>query len=165
MFCRILKFLGCCSGDGHNLVKLLSLSDDGDLKFNKSLENFMEYKTKKSKEDAIVVLASCSSFPEAAKELGVTVQTIYNWLADPEFLAKLESVRNQIVSDAISKLKAHTTKAVETLVLLMDDENSQVRRGASNDILNHVSRLMEIKELEVRLKALEATQQTRGRLI
>ena len=119
----------------------------------------MEYKLKKSKEDALVCLASCSSFNEAAKQLGVSVPTIYNWLIDPEFSAKLDSIRNQIVSEAISKLKTHTTKAVDTLALLMDDESSQVRRGASNDILNHACRFMELKEIEVRLKALEAIQQ------
>lgn len=122
----------------------------------------MEYKSKKSKEDALVILASCSSYAEAARELGVSVPTIYNWLGDSEFLAKLESVRNQIVSDSISKLKTYTTKAVDTLALLLDDENPQIRRGVSNDILNHVLKFIEMKELETRLKALEITQQSRG---
>ncbi|MGE4574522.1 hypothetical protein [Parachlamydia sp.] len=121
----------------------------------------MEYKSKKSKEDAIVVLASCSSYAEAARELGVSIPTIYKWLGDPEFEAKLESIRNQIVSESISKLKTHTTKAVDTLAMLLDDDSPQIRRGASNDILNHVSRFIEIKEIEVRLKALEAIQPTR----
>lgn len=121
----------------------------------------MEYKSKKSKEDAIVTLASCSSYAEAARELGVSIPTIYKWLGDPEFAAKLESIRNQLVSEAISKLKTHTTKAVDTLATLLDDDNPQIRRGASNDILNHVSRFIEIKEIEVRLKALEAIQPSR----
>jgi hypothetical protein len=121
----------------------------------------MEYKSKKSKEDAIVTLASCSSYAEAARELGVSIPTIYKWLGDPEFAAKLESIRNQIVSESISKLKTHTTKAVDTLAMLLDDDNPQIRRGVSNDILNHVSRFIEIKEIEVRLKALEAIQPSR----
>lgn len=122
----------------------------------------MEYKSKKSKEDALVVLASCSSYTEAAKQLEVSIPTIYKWLSDSEFSAKLEGVRNQIVTDAISKLKAHTTKAVDTLALLMDDESSQVRRGACNDILNHVTKFMELREIETRLKTLEAIQQAKG---
>lgn len=121
----------------------------------------MEYKSKKSKEDAIVVLASCSSYAEAARELDVSVPTIYKWLGDSEFLAKLEAIRNQIVSDSISKLKAHTTKAVDTLAMLLDDENPQIRRGVSNDILNHVTRFMELKEIEARLKILEVAHQTK----
>jgi transposase len=122
----------------------------------------MEYKSKKSKEDAIVVLVSCSSYAEAAKELGVSVPTVYKWLGDPEFSAKLEATRNQIVSDSISKLKTHTTKAADTLALLLDDDNPQIRRGVSNDILNHVLKFIELKELEARLKALEMAQQSRG---
>lgn len=121
----------------------------------------MEYKTKKSKEDALIVLASCSSYIEAAKQLEVSPPTIYKWLADPEFSAKLDAIRSQVVNDALSKLKSHATKAVDTLALLMDDESSQVRRGAANDILNHVGRFMELKEIEVRLKALESVQQAK----
>jgi hypothetical protein len=122
----------------------------------------MEYKSKKSKEDALVVLAICMSYSEAARELDVSVPTVYKWLGDSEFLARLEAIRNQIVSDSISKLKTHTTKAVDTLAMLLDDENPQIRRGASNDILNHVSRFIEIKEIKGRLKTLEIAQQSRS---
>lgn len=67
---------------------------------------------------ALVVLASCTSYSEAARELDVSVPTVYKWLGDSEFLARLEAIRNQIVSDSISKLKTHTTKAVDTLAML-----------------------------------------------
>jgi len=118
-------------------------------------------KQARSKENALVILATCTNYQEAARQLDITPPTIYQWLQDPEFAAKLEETRSSIVSDAVSKMKGYSIKAVETLAALLDDASSQVKRAAANDILNHVGRLMELKEIEVRLKALENAQQKR----
>lgn len=112
-------------------------------------------KQKRSKEIALPILASTPDYSEAAKLIGCSRGEIYEWLKDNEFKAELEKLRSQIVNDAISKMKAHVTKAVDVLASLLDDESSQVRRAACNDILNHVGRFMELKELENRLVNLE----------
>lgn len=112
-------------------------------------------KQKRSKEQALAVLATTTNYSEAARILGVGTERIYTWLKDPEFKAELEKLRSCLVEDAVSKMKAYTTKAVDTLANLMDDDVSQVRRGAANDILNHVGRFMELKELERRIEILE----------
>jgi len=112
-------------------------------------------KPMRSKENALIILASTPNYREAAKQLNIAVPTIYSWLRDPEFASKVEETRNEIVSDAIAKMKGYAVKAVETLANLMDDESAHVRRAASNDILNHVGRFMELKEFEQRLINLE----------
>lgn len=112
-------------------------------------------KLRRSKEYALSVLATTTNYSEAARIIGCGHQQIYEWLKDQEFKEALDKLRSKLVEDAISKMKAHTTKAVDTLALLMDDESAQIRRGAANDILTHVGRFMELKEIEVRLNELE----------
>lgn len=113
------------------------------------------------KEKALLTLASCSSYAEAARVLEVDPSTIYEWLKDKKFAERLERLRSSIFTEAINKLKGHSAKAVDTLADLLIDENSQVRRGAANDILNHATKLKEVQETEARLKALEKAQQAK----
>lgn len=112
-------------------------------------------KQQRSKETALPILATCANYSEAARQIGCSREEIYAWLKDPEFKAELERLRTDIVNDAISQLKNNATKATNTLVNLLEDESSQVRLKAANDILNHLGRFMELRELETRLKALE----------
>jgi len=114
------------------------------------------------KESALLILASSPSYAEAARLLEVDPSTIYEWLKDKEFSDRLEQLRNSIFTEAISKLKGHSTRAVDTLADLLTDESSQVRREAANDILNHATKLKEVQEIEARLKVLEKAQQVEG---
>jgi HEAT repeat protein len=112
-------------------------------------------KMSRSKVKALPILATTPNYSEAARLIGCSYDQIYSWLRDPDFKNELEKLRSQLVDDAISKMKSHVTKAVDVLATLMDDESSQVRRAACNDILNHVGRFIELKELETRLVNLE----------
>lgn len=112
-------------------------------------------KQERSKESALIILASSPSYTEAARLLEVDPSTVYEWLKDKEFATRLEQTRNLIFGEAVSKLKGHCTKAVDTLASLLSDESPQVRRGASNDILNHATKFKELQEFDQRLAALE----------
>ena len=112
-------------------------------------------KQQRSKEAALPILATCANYTEAARQIGCSRDEIYIWLKDPEFKAEIERIRTDLVNDAISQLKTHATKATSTLVNLLDDESSQIKLKAANDILNHLGRFMELRELETRLKSLE----------
>ncbi len=85
-------------------------------------------------------------------------QTFYEWLKNPLFKSELDRLRNELINDAVCNLKANIGKAVNTLVILLDDTNSQVRRGAANDILNHIAKFKELQELEDRIESLERRQ-------
>lgn len=112
-------------------------------------------KQERSKELAIPILASCPDYSKAAKELGICRELIYEWMKDAAYKAKVDEARSQLVAEAIERLKANMTKAVDVLVLLLDDESPVIRRGCANDILTHTGRFIELKELEQRIKALE----------
>lgn len=112
-------------------------------------------KQQRSKEQALPILAMNANYSEAARLIGCSRDEIYEWLKDPAFRTELEYLRTDIVNDAISQLKTHATKATNTLVALLDDKRPQIKLKAANDILNHLGRFMELRELETRLKALE----------
>jgi len=109
----------------------------------------------RSRQNALLVLATTPDYTKAAKQLGVAVSTIYDWVSEPAFVSELSTLRNRMVEEGIAKLKGHVTKAVDTLGVLLDDTSSQIRRGAANDILTHTVRFKEHMDLENRLAELE----------
>lgn len=111
----------------------------------------------RSQQKAIPYLLSCKSYAQAAKEIGISENQIYDWLRDPAFKSELEKQRNQVTEDAINILKINTTKAAGALSELLDSSNEIVKRGAANDILNHVVKFKEMQEIENRITHLEET--------
>lgn len=131
------------------------MENENETEVQKLLEICPE-KMSRSKEMAVAVLATTSNYREAARKLGVTDTQIYKWLKDDVFKKRVEAARTLIVEDSLSKMKVACSLAADTLIELLNDVNPMIRRGAANDILTHVTKLMELKEIELRLKALEA---------
>ena len=92
---------------------------------------------------------------EACRKAHISKQTYYEWLKDPQFNSELKRLRNLVIEDAVEQLKAHTGRAVNTLVELLDSSNCALKRGVANDILTYVARYKEIQELEKRIDAIE----------
>ena len=101
-------------------------------------------------------LLACPTYEEAARQAHVSVKQIYCWLKTSAFKAELDRRRNEIVQEAVNKLKYHTTKAADTLVLLLSHSNPTIQRGVANDLLNHVAKFVELREIEERIQFLEA---------
>jgi hypothetical protein len=118
-------------------------------------------KSQRSKESALPILATIPNFCEAAKIIGCSTEQIYTWLKeDSEFKTKLDAMRAEVVNKsveaAIAKLKNSMTKAVDTLISLLDRQDyPAVQRAASNDLLNHFQKFKELAELEERISKLE----------
>ena len=118
-------------------------------------------KTRRSQELVLPRLAVSSNYSKTCNELGLSQDTLYSWLHDdPEFKEQLDTMRSQVCNmvfeEAIATLKNSTTKAVTTLVALLDrDDYPAVQRAAANDILNHIQKFRELHELEVRISKLE----------
>lgn len=105
---------------------------------------------------ALPFFLTSSSIEAACRDANISKDTYYEWMKQDIFKAKLERMRNEIVSDAINQLKNNTTKAASTLTALLDKGDSPaIQRAAANDILNHVMKFMELKEIEERLINLE----------
>lgn len=105
---------------------------------------------------ALPYLLACPTYQEAARQANVSVKQIYYWLKTPTFRAELDSRRNQVVEEAVNKLKNNTTKAADTLVALLSHSNPTIQRGVANDLLNHVAKFIELHEIEERIQFLEA---------
>lgn len=67
---------------------------------------------------ALPFFVASSSEIEACRQAKIAKQTYYEWLKEPLFKAELHRLRDLVIEDAVEVLKAHTTKAVHTLVLL-----------------------------------------------
>ncbi|HEV3270398.1 MAG TPA: hypothetical protein VGZ69_07135 [Candidatus Rhabdochlamydia sp.] len=102
-------------------------------------------------------VTSCSDV-DACRKANISKQTYYEWLKNPHFKAELKHLRDLVIEDAVEQLKAYTSKAVSTLVKLLDVDNNALQRNVANDILNYVARYKEIQELEERIEAIERSK-------
>lgn len=107
------------------------------------------------REIAIVALLTSPSVGAAAKAAKVSRATIYRWLEDQDFRARLKERRSAVLESAIESIKACTSKAVETLADLMDSQDERIRRLASKDMVDYGLRVKEVQSLEDRLAIME----------
>jgi len=102
------------------------------------------------------IFASNLTIEEACERAGISRNTFYEWLKDPQFKLELDRLRSEIVNEAVNHLKITSTKAARTLADLLErDDSPTVQRAAANDVLGHVMKFMELKELEDRLANIE----------
>lgn len=107
-------------------------------------------------QQALPIFASNLTIEEACECAGISRNTFYEWLKEPQFKLELDRLRNEIVNEAVNHLKITSTKAARTLAGLLErDDSPTVQRSAANDVLGHVMKFMELKELEDRLADIE----------
>jgi predicted DNA-binding protein (UPF0251 family) len=110
----------------------------------------------KRQTQALPIFASNLTIEEACERAGISRNTFYEWLKEPQFKLELDRLRNEIVNEAVNHLKITSTKAAKTLGDLLErDDSPTVQRAAANDVLGHVMKFMELKELEDRLADIE----------
>lgn len=110
----------------------------------------------KRQRDTIPFLAISSTYEEGRRKAGIGKTTLYRWLKNPEFKYAIQEERNKIVDEALIILKLNLTKAVNTLVGLLDEKgNPELKRRVANDIIEHTFKVQELQELEGRLKEVE----------
>lgn len=117
---------------------------------------------------AILYLLSARTVKQAAKEAKIRLGTLYKWMKCPIFRAELERLRSEIVSDTVAQLKVYSLQAVGVLADLMNSsESEQIKRGCATDILENTRSFIQLRDLEIRLAALEEvisnpTKENRG---
>ena len=110
----------------------------------------------KRQKQVLPIFASNLTIEGACERAGISRNTFYEWLKDPQFKLELDRLRNEIVNEAVNHLKITSTKAAKTLADLLErDDSPTVQRSAANDVLGHVMKFMELKELEDRLADIE----------
>ena len=94
-------------------------------------------------------------YDEGCKKDRINRTTLYKWLKEPGFKAELEKQRDEVAAEAFGVLSKSLTKAVETLVSLLDHKDDRIKRLTAKDIIEHFLKHKEVKELEERIVAIE----------
>ena len=104
---------------------------------------------------AIPILIGCDTVEGAARKAGISKNTIYTWMQQEEFSKAVSLARKKLLDKAMNKLMNTSMKAVITLEKLLDADSESVRRAAANDVLGHVLKYQELREIEERLETVE----------
>jgi hypothetical protein len=70
-------------------------------------------------QQAVSALLQAPTVSEAAAQAGVSVRTIWNWLADDSFRSMVATARGQVLDLTITRLASVATEAVDTLATAM----------------------------------------------
>jgi hypothetical protein len=108
---------------------------------------------------ALPYFIASSSEVESCRQAKISKQSYYEWLKEPAFKGELSRLRGLAVEDAVEKLKSATMRSVDVLIGLLDTDSPSIQRSVANDILNHVGKFIELKEIEKRLEGLESINQ------
>jgi hypothetical protein len=103
----------------------------------------------------LLALAAGQTVQAAALAAGLSERTVWRYLADPAFKARLIEVRAQAIERAAAALGNGCSQAVEALTQLLAAKSETVRLGAARAILELGPRLRESVEFHARLAALE----------
>jgi len=111
----------------------------------------------RKKEAAIAALLTHRNLEEAAKSVGITANTLLNWMKVPEFQTAYREARRLRFGQCIARLQQGSSAAATTLLKTIIDPNTpaSVRVRAAECILNHAGKAIEIEDIEVRVSALE----------
>ena len=112
---------------------------------------------------AIPFIVSSPTYTEGMQKAKVNRSTFYKWLKDPDFKTELDRERDEVASEAFGVLSQSLTKAVETLVGLLNNKDDRLKRLTAKDIIDFIIRHKEIEDLEKRLAAIEQRLDNRKR--
>jgi len=104
---------------------------------------------------AIPHVVSSPTYTEGCTKAKINKTTLYKWLKEPEFKAELDRQRDEVAAEAFGVLSQSLTKAVETLVGLLDNKDDRLKRLTAKDIIDFIIRHKEVEDLDKRLAAVE----------
>jgi len=116
-----------------------------------------EYQYKKGDVQVILALAQGKTQREAAALGGIIENTVSKRMRDPEFRAEVSRLRTMFLHEAAGRLAKSSSEAADILLDLAKGKGSpdHVKRSAAADILNYSMRLLELSELDERIRQLE----------
>jgi len=118
----------------------------------------------RKKEEAIIALLSQRNIEEAARTIKVAPNTLMRWMKEPDFDKAYREAKREAFGQAIGRLHQMSGAAVTTLGKVIIDPGTPpaVKVRASDSILNHTIKALELEDIEARLDALErSTDQTK----
>lgn len=124
-------------------------------KINKNQQNDKKTKLTDRQLKAIPIIVASPTYSEGCKKAKLNRTTFYNWMKIPEFKGELERQRDEVATEAFGILSQNLTKAVETLVGLLDNADNRLKRLAAKDVIDFIIRHKEIEDLHKRLATIE----------
>ena len=111
-------------------------------------------------EKALLCLMQHPSLSGAAKAAGISEATLYRMQQEPGFKDAYALARKDAVTQAIGSLQQAAGKATETLLCVMqaEDSSASARISAARSVLEYAFKGAELLDLEERLTALETMQ-------
>ena len=108
-------------------------------------------------EEAITSLMSFPTIQLAADNAGISSRTMHRLLVNPEFQQQYRASKRETLDAAISKLQQAAFNAVEVLVEVANqqDTNSSSRVSAARAIIETALKASAIEDIERRLAELE----------
>lgn len=108
-------------------------------------------------EDAVAALLTQRNMEEAARAVGISTTTLVSWLKQPEFQTAYREAKRAAFSQAIARLQQGSVAAATALLKTIVDPNTpaSVRVRASECVLNHGLRAIEVEDIEARVSELE----------
>ena len=107
-------------------------------------------------EQAILALVETGgNVRAAAAKIGVDESTLFRWLQDETFSARLSELRKEIWEDSISRLQGGWSKALDTLAACMDSAKDSDRIRAAALWCDIHFKAQNAHALEERIKQLE----------
>jgi hypothetical protein len=98
---------------------------------------------------------------DAARTVGIGIQTLVRWLKLPEFQDAYREARRAAFGQSVARLQHASSAAVSTLLKVMVDPNAPAssRVRAADSVLDHTMKAIEIEDIEARVAALERSMQ------
>ena len=116
----------------------------------------MSSTTKRTDDEAIILaLLSSRTQAEASRKLGINSNLISERKQDKEFIAKYDAYKSTLIENTANKLLVANTRAIDTLIELLDDNNSSVRVSSAKTILSYAKEYIMLADLDKRLQAIE----------
>jgi hypothetical protein len=114
-------------------------------------------KINRKKEQAISALLSQPTLKAAAEVAGIGEKTLWRWLQNEDFQDAFMEVRRQLVQQVLSNIQRSMSKAVNTLLEVMDDPDSPAssKVQAARSIIDVGLKGLELEDFELRLSRLE----------
>lgn len=106
---------------------------------------------------AVLALLQNPTIEKAANAVGISNVTLWRWMQQGEFQARLRAARRQAYAQCIGRLQQASSAAVGTLLRVMTDQSAPAasRVRAAESVLDHASKAIELEDLDVRLCDLE----------
>jgi hypothetical protein len=95
------------------------------------------------------------TFTQGCEKAKINKTTLYKWLKSPEFKAELDRRRDEVAAEAFGVLTQNLTKAVESLVGLLDHQDDRLKRLTAKDVIDFIIRHKENEDLDKRLTVIE----------